>query len=71
MCCVSSLRWGWANYVCYSWPQESSSLVTKPYTIFAQSDATATIYFIVQFCAASIQERLLIQSGVYLTQCSQ
>ena len=25
-------------------------------TVFARSDAAATIYFIVQFCAASIQE---------------
>ena len=33
--------------------------------VFAWSDAVATIYFIVQFCAASIWERLLIKSGVY------
>jgi len=34
-------------------------------TIFGQSDAAATIYFITQFCVASIRERLLIESGVY------
>ena len=27
--------------------------------------AAATIYFITQFCAASIRERLLFESGVY------
>ena len=35
------------------------------YTLFAQSDAVATIYFIMQFCVASIQEQLLFKSGVY------
>ena len=34
-------------------------------TVFARSDAAATIYFIAQFCAAFIRERLLIESGVY------
>ena len=34
-------------------------------TVFARWDAAATIYFIVQFCAASIHEWLLIESGVY------
>ena len=34
-------------------------------TILARSDAAATIYFVTQFCAASIQERLRFQSGVY------
>ena len=34
-------------------------------TVFARSDAAATIYFITQFCAASIREQLLIESGVY------
>ena len=34
-------------------------------TVFARSDAAATIYFIAQFCAASIRERLLIKSGIY------
>ena len=34
-------------------------------TIFARSDAVATIYFITQFCAASIREWRLIESGVY------
>ena len=34
-------------------------------TVFARSDAVATIYFIAQFCAASIRERLLVESGVY------
>ena len=33
-------------------------------TIFARSDAAATIYFIARFCAASIRERRLIKSGV-------
>ena len=37
----------------------------KEYTVFARSDAVATIYFVAQFCAASIRERLLIKSGVY------
>ena len=35
------------------------------YTVFARSDAAATIYFTAQFRAASIRERLLIESGVY------
>ena len=34
-------------------------------TVFAQSDAVATIHFIVQFCVASIREQLLIESGVF------
>ena len=34
-------------------------------TVFAWSDAAATIYFVMQFCAASIREQLLIESGVY------
>ena len=37
-------------------------------TIFARSDAVATIYFIMQFCAASIRERLLYESSIYQTQ---
>ena len=32
-------------------------------TLFARSDAAATIYFIAQFCAASIREWILIESG--------
>ena len=36
--------------------------------IFARSDAAATIYFIAQFCAASIWERRLIESSVYWYQ---
>ena len=35
------------------------------YTIFARSDAAATIYFIAQFCAASVREQRLIESSVY------
>ena len=35
----------------------------KIFKLFARSDAAATIYFIAQFCAASIRERLLIESG--------
>ena len=35
------------------------------HTIFAWSDAAATIYFITQLCAASIQEGLLFESSVY------
>ena len=31
-------------------------------TVFARSDAAATIYFIRQFCAASIRERCLLNS---------
>ena len=42
---------------------------TKPLssviTVFAQSDATATIYFIMQFCAVFIRERLQSKSGVH------
>ena len=34
-------------------------------TVFALLDAAATIYFARQFGAASIGERLLIESGVY------
>ena len=37
-------------------------------TIFTQSDAVATIYFSCQFCTASIRERWLLESSVYLTQ---
>ena len=33
--------------------------------LFAQSDATATIYFIAWVCAAFIQERQLFESGIY------
>jgi len=33
--------------------------------IFTRSDVTATIYFITQFCLASIREWLIIESGVY------
>ena len=36
-----------------------SSLHLKRYTVFARSDASATIYFIAQFGAASIRERRL------------
>ena len=35
------------------------------YTVFTRSDAAATIYFITQFCAVSMREWLLIESGVY------
>ena len=38
--------------------------MTTQDTIFARSDAAATIYFIMQFCTVSIQERLLIKSGM-------
>ena len=34
----------------------------KMNTVFARSDAVATIYFITQFCAASIRERHLLNS---------
>ena len=37
----------------------------KLHTVFALLDAAATIYFARQFGAASIGERLLIESGVY------
>ena len=43
----------------------SSFMWSIMYTVFARPDAAATIYFITQFCAASIRERLLIESGVY------
>ena len=32
------------------------------HTVFARSDAVATIYFITQFCAASIREQRLLNS---------
>ena len=32
-------------------------------TVFARSDAAATIYFITQFCAASIRERRLLKKS--------
>ena len=34
-------------------------------TVFARSDAAATIYFIVRVCAAFIRERRLFESGIY------
>ena len=34
-------------------------------TIFARSDTATTIYFIMQFCLASIQEQLLFKSGIF------
>jgi len=34
-------------------------------TLLARSDAVATIYFIMQFCAASVQEWLLFESSIY------
>ena len=37
-------------------------------TVFARSDTAASIYFINQFCVASIQEQRLFKSDVYLTQ---
>jgi len=43
------------------------SVQVVSFTVFARSDATATIYFIVQFCVASIWKWLLIESGIYLT----
>ena len=50
-------------------PQHFHNIPTSyaifPTTVFSRSDAMATIYFITQFCAASIQEWLLIESGVY------
>ena len=47
----------WANRELNPWSVD---------TIFAQSDAAATIYFITQFCGASIREWLLIKSGYQL-----
>ena len=41
------------------------SMYVSMYTVFALLDAAATIYFARQFGAASIGERLLIESGVY------
>ena len=35
-------------------------------TIFPWSDVTATIFFAVGFCAATIQERLLFESGIHV-----
>jgi len=34
-------------------------------TVFTGSDAVASIYFITQFCAASIRERLLFETSIY------
>ena len=51
---------------CLCTGQISNSIIHMTlYTIFARSDAMATIYFITQFCVASIRERLLIESGIY------
>ena len=44
--------------VCW-WVRSLVSMYLKN-TVFARSDAAATIHFIVQFCVASIRERLLI-----------
>ena len=38
-------------------------------TVFARSDAAATIYFIVQFCAASIREWRLLLFSKILRNC--
>ena len=43
----------------------SSSLMC---TVFARSDAMASIYFAHQFCAASIWEWQLFKSGIYFAQ---
>ena len=41
--------------------KESNRVRPHLFTVFTQSDTVATIYFIAQFCVASIQEwRLLI-----------
>ena len=37
-------------------------------TVFARSDTVATIYFIGILCVASVWERRLVESGVYLLQ---
>ena len=37
------------------------------YTVFARSDAAATIYFITRFCAATIRERRLFLSSLLYT----
>ena len=39
---------------------------TTTHTVFTRSDATATIYLVHQFCAASIRERRLFESGAFL-----
>ena len=54
---------------CIKW----NTLPTWPHystlnTIFARSDAVATIYFVHQFCAASIWEQQLFKSGFYFIQ---
>ena len=46
---------------CLCTSQISNSIIMTLYTIFARSDAVATIYFITQFCVASIREQLLIE----------
>ena len=43
-------------------------MLLDAHTVFAWSDAAATIYFIAQFCAAPIREQWLIESGIYLYQ---
>ena len=42
----------------------AKSFVSRTVTVFARSDAAATIYFIAQFCAASIWERRLLVFSV-------
>ena len=39
--------------------------VNSKNTVLTRSDTMATIYFITQFCAASIREQLLFESSVY------
>ena len=48
--------------MCITQEHPRTMLQTR-YTVFAQSDTTATIYFIYQFCVASIREWHLFRSA--------
>ena len=63
LCC--SMRF-WLHHVA-SKNNVNQALVSVG-TVFAQSDAAATIYFVHQFCVASIRERRLFENGVYFAQ---
>jgi hypothetical protein len=51
----------WNRY----WPPHAHAQTLVMPTVFARSDATATIYFIARVCAAFIREWRLFESGVY------
>ena len=49
-------------HMCITQEHPRTILQTR-YTVFARSDAAATIYFVHQFCVASIRERHLFRSA--------